>query len=73
VGVFVRLLSLVLAPKSAALGALMKGLSIMGLAALISTFLTSVGADITTFLGGVSSLLSDRRLKSDVVMVDWSR
>jgi len=51
----------------------MKGLSIMGLAALISTFLTSVGADITTFLGGVSSLLSDRRLKSDVVMVDWSR
>ncbi len=45
----------------------------MGLAALISTFLTSVGADITTFLGGVSSLVSDRRLKSDVVMVDWSR
>jgi hypothetical protein len=52
---------------------LTKGLSIMGLTALISTFLTSVGADITTFLGGVSSLLSDRRLKSDVVMVDWSR
>jgi hypothetical protein len=50
-----------------------KGLSIMGLAALISAFLTSVGADITTFLGGVSGLLSDRRLKSDVVMVDWSR
>jgi hypothetical protein len=73
VGGFVWLRSLIVAPMSVTLGALMKGLSIMGLAALISTFLTSVGADITTFLGGVSSLLSDRRLKSDVVMVDWSR
>jgi hypothetical protein len=45
----------------------------MDLTTVISTFLTSVGTDITTFLGGVSALLSDRRLKSDVVMVDWSR
>lgn len=59
--------------ESATLGALTEGLSIMDLATVISTFLASVGADITAFLGGVSGLLSDRRLKSDVVMVDWSR
>ena len=59
--------------ESANLGALTKGLSVMDLVTVISTFLASVGADITNFLGGVSSLLSDRRLKSDVVMVDWSR
>lgn len=44
---------------------------------LVTNFLNTVGGNVTSFVTGVfasiGGLLSDRRLKSDVVAVSWSR
>jgi phage-related protein len=47
------------------------------IASLISSLLSTVSGGVTTFVTGVfssvGSLLSDRRLKSDIVAVSWSQ